>query len=495
VTVPKLSELELPGEFKEWRPEQVELLEAAFEHPVTIAEAPPGVGKTLVGVGLQKALDAPVVYITPNKSLQYQVCRAIPYARMVMGRNNYSCLLYRGRTAEACDSSKNDPCPYMDDCDYMSARAAAEASSLAVLNSTYYLFASNYAQKFRGGILVVDEVDLLERAILNFVNVQLSERSLLKIEKMGGPAAPCSSDLALWKSWSADAIAVIKASKTISKEDRAYWDRLVMRLKFLITQADSSWFMEEEEDSGVTFRPVHISQYAHDLIWAYHKIVLAMSGTVLNPKSVAEDVGLSSYHYAAVGCPFPVVNRPVYDVSKYIGDLNASNLTQSLTPMVDLLGRILRGYEDGKVLVHTPSYWLAATLRERLARDGTGIISHFSDKDREVALGKFMNGLAPQVLVSPSFGRGLDLYDGVYNCVIVTKVPWPDLGSEAVSRRLKMPGGQDWYEREAAAGLVQSCSRAIRSIDKQCDIYILDGAYKRLLPLLPKWFKDAIEVR
>ncbi len=492
--ISKLSDLGLPREFQEWRPEQVELLEAALEHPITIAEAPPGVGKTLVGVGLQKALDTPVVYITPNKSLQYQVCRAIPYARMVMGRNNYSCLQFTGRTAEACDSSKNDPCPYIDDCDYMSARAAAEASPLAVLNSTYYLFASNYAKRFRGGILVVDEIDLLERAVLNFVNVVLSERSLLKIEKMGGTAAPESDDLALWKAWALDTTVIIKQAK-MSSDDKAYWERLVLKLKFLVDRADDSWFLEETDDSGVIFRPTRVAQYCNELIWRYHKNALAMSGTVLNPKSVAGDLGLFDYHYVAVDCPFPIANRPVYDLSNYVGSLNVSNLIESLKPMVDLIKRVLPGYKDGKVLVHTPSYWLSATLREKLSAGGLHILSNFSDKDREVALGQFLNGPAPQILVSPSFSRGLDLYDRVYNCVIVTKVPWPDLGSEAVSRRLKMPGGQDWYMREAAAGLVQSCSRAVRSMDKQCDIYILDGAYKRLLPLLPKWFKDAIEVR
>jgi len=490
MTIPKLSELELSREFQEWRPEQVTLLEAALEHSVTLAEAPPGVGKTIVGVGLQKMLDVPAVYITPNKSLQYQVCRQVSYARMVMGRNNYSCLLYPGRTAESCDNSKHDPCPYVDDCDYMNARAAAEASPLAVLNSTYYLYAANYGERFRGGILVVDEIDLLERAILSFVNVSLTEHSLLKIEKMGGSPAPNSNDLSSWRSWAADTMVVIRKAH-IAKEDKAYWDRLVLRLKFLVDNADDSWFMEEGE-GGVTFRPVRISQYVHNLVWRYHKTVLAMSGTVLSPKSVSSDVGLSDYHYVNVDCPFPVANRPVYDLSKYVGDLNAGNLVQSLQPMATLIKRVLDGYRDGKVLVHTPSYWLAGVLRERL--DGH-ILSNFSDKDREAALGQFLSNPAPQVLVSPSFSRGLDLYDDVYNCVIVAKVPWPDLGSEMVSRRLEMPGGQNWYMREAAAGLVQSCSRAIRSMDKRCDIYILDGAYKRLLPLLPKWFKDAIEVR
>jgi len=494
MSIPKLSSLGLPRDFVEWRPEQVTLLEAAIEHPITIAEAPPGVGKTLVGVGLQKALDTPVVFITPNKSLQYQVCRTIPYARMIMGRNNYSCLLYPGKTAEACDDSKDYPCPYADDCDYVCARAAAEASPLAVLNSTYYLFATNYAKRFRGGILVVDEIDQLEKAVLNFVNVALSERSLLKIEKMGGTIAPESDDISLWKVWATSTIDVILKAE-ISEDDKAHWDRLILKLRFLVARANDNWFLEETDDSGVIFRPTKVSQYCKELIWGYHKTVLAMSGTVLNPKSVAGDLGLSDYHYVAVDCPFPVANRPIYDLSRYVGSLNVSNITESLKPMVDLIGRILQGYRDGKVLIHTPSYWLSATLREKLSANKLPIATNFSDRDREVALGQFLNGPSPQILVSPSFSRGLDLYDDVYNCVIVTKVPWPDLGSKAVSRRLKMPGGQDWYMREAAAGLVQSCSRAVRSVSKQCDIYILDGAYKRLLPLLPDWFKNAIEVR
>ncbi len=491
--IPNLSDLGLPKEFREWRPEQLELLDAALGHKVTLAEAPPGVGKTVVGVGLQKMLNVPIVYITPNKSLQYQLCKTIPYARMVMGRNNYSCLLYPGRTAESCDNSKDAPCSYIDECDYINARAAAEASPMAVLNSTYYLYAANYGKRFRGGALIVDEIDLLERAVLNFVNVVLSERSLLKIEKMGGAAAPMSDDIALWRSWATDTIAVLRKTK-MSKEDNAYWSRLSLKLKFLVDNADSSWFMEED-DGRVTFRPVRIAQYVKDLVWQYHTTVLAMSGTVLNPKLVSDDLGLSSYHYVAVDCPFPIANRPIYDLSKYVGDLSASNLVQSLVPMAELIKRIVNGYKNGKVLIHTPSYWLSASLREKLSVDGLHVLSNFSDRDREAALGQFLGGPVPQILISPSFSRGLDLYDSVYNCVIVTKVPWPDLGSEAVSRRLKMPGGQNWYMREAAAGLVQSCSRAVRSMDKQCDIYILDGAYKRLLPLLPKWFKGAVEVR
>lgn len=490
----ELSELGLPSKFSKWRDTQYAVIERAIEKSRLLVEAPPGTGKTLVAAGVQKILDMSATYITPNKSLQYQVCNEMPHAKMVMGRENYECILYKGLTAECCTDSEADPCDYSEECTYKVARAQAEASPLAVLNSSYYLYSSYYAHKFRRPLLIVDEVDLFEQAILGFVKVDISERVKKRLYGVGCPAVTSSMTIKQLKDWARTASSCVHRVVGLTEDptEKESWKRLEGKLDYMVENIDDTWFSQYDQDSGLlALRPTRIAKYAPDLVWKSHERVLGMSGSILSSYIVAGDLGLDNTSFVSVPSTFPLENRPIYDLSKYVGNINNSN-TASLIPTISmLLNKIVAEYPNDKCLVHTHSYLLANALKT--AMDNDRVIINSDAKGRQSALNEYLYSDKPLILVSPSFARGLDLAGEEYKCVVVVKAPFANLGDEAVKRRLAMTDGQLWYNRDAAATFLQMCGRGVRSATKACDTYFLDANICRLAKMCPDWFQKAIQ--
>lgn len=491
------SELGLPSKFDELRPQQEAVLDKFMSSKGNLlVEAPPGVGKTVVAAMLPRLLNTTVTYITPNKSLQKQVCDEIPFARMMMGRSNYPCLLHRGETAEGCEHTTGNPCPFVDQCTYMIAKAEVATAELAVLNSSYYLYASNYAKQFRRDILVVDEADQLENSLTSFVKVELVASNIAKMKQAGISVPDPSFSIEDWMKWAADSKLGIDLLADDAKElehfDEAEgWRRLSSKLEFMLTNVDDTWFTEYDDvREAIAFRPVTVAKYAQELVWSHHKRVLAMSGTILKPKIVGGDIGFKS-SYLAVDNDWPVENRPMYDMTKYVGRLNASNINDKIPTLAMLIDRICSAYQDTKILVHCQSYTLTRKLWEALPN--RRFVMNSSSSNRQDVLETFLTTTEAQVLLSPSFVRGLDLAGSDYGCVIIVKAPFANLGSEAVSRRMKMPGGQEWYIRDACASLTQMAFRALRFRTDKCDIYILDEACLRLISQCADWFKKGLQ--
>ena len=495
----ELEKYGLPDKFQELRPQQVAILDkfTSIEGSLLV-EAPPGTGKTIVAALLPKLLGVKVAYITPNKSLQYQICEEIPYARMIMGRANYECLYYPGNSALACTNSKATPCPMVTSCPYIIAREEATNSDLAVLNSTYYLYASNYTGQFQRDLLIVDEADQFERVIVDFVKVELSGSNIRRLLDGGYNVPEADYSVEEWVEWAQETIdatveLAAQAKQLKRLEEAEQWGRLTAKLKYMVVNVDDTWFTEVNDTTGsIAFRPVVVRKYASNLVWDNHKRALAMSATILDPEIVAGDLDLDA-EYMVVSTDFPIENRPIYNMSKYLGSLNVNNISEKLPTIKVLVERIAEAYPESKVLVHCHSYSLTKMLFEAIG-GGDRFIMNSSAKDRQEVFERFLISEEPLVLLSPSFERGIDLAGDDFQCVIVVKAPFANMGSKSVSLRMKMPGGNNWYQREASANLVQMCGRVVRSKTDKGDAYILDEACIRLITRSPEWFQDAVEV-
>ncbi|GAH65791.1 unnamed protein product, partial [marine sediment metagenome] len=104
---------------------------------------------------------------------------------------------------------------------------------------------------------------------------------------------------------------------------------------------------------------------------------------------------------------------------------------------------------------------------------------------------------APLVLVSPSFGRGVDLFGDRARFQIICKIPFPDLGDKQTSkRRWSGKSGERWYLLETVRAIVQMAGRIVRSADDYGVTYILDSRFERFFKQMhkdfPPWFTEAI---
>jgi Rad3-related DNA helicase len=531
MTLPTLipEELELPKKFTQWRKDQADCVDKIVhgDKKVFLLDAPTGSGKSLVGIAaykrltsIDKVLDRMTglderyrcVYLTRTIQLQEQVLDDFDGV-MIKGRSNYSCDARPGDfpnfTAEDCPEKCSLPCTYLIK------KAEAVHAPLAVLNDAYYLAEVNGPGQFRGAnMIVVDEIDSIENCLMEFIKFSVSERQC----KTYGLNPPNEMDsLVAWLNWARQAIGMV--SSTLREMDRQLpmdvdtWDDIeintnrnikrgqsfINQMNLFISEVNDSWILDFEEKTKagwrVTFKPVTVGPYCDKYLWRHGKRFLGMSGTILDPEIMAEDLGIDAYNYHRLDSNFPVDHRPIY--YNPVANLKYANMQVELPKVTEEIARLIKLYPLQNVLVHTVSNSIRDYLITNLPWSGISpemLMTHDTD-NRASQLEVFKQGRG-YVMISPSFDRGVDLPGGECSAVIIVKMPYLNLSDKQVKARLAMPTGQRWYNLKTIQTVMQMTGRAVRSETDRADAYILDKQFSSLLArtqhLLPKWWLAAI---
>lgn len=525
-------ELGLPKKFSAWRDGQAEIIEeiATSGTHHFLLDAPTGTGKSIIGIGTYKKMlhayrvlarlrgepegKKRCIYVTRTKNLQDQILREFPEAKTVKGRNNYPCMKHIEKwpeyTAENCHNHKT--CSERRNCQYWQDKDAALSAPIAVLNDAYYLSEINGPGTFSDAeFVILDEIDSIESALMNFITFTVSSRQLKRLE-LKPPQNP--ERASSWLGWAEITVTKLKKhiigiDQHLGEIDDELWSGAELDMQKQKSQytsfanklyqftglVDDSWIFYKEDDGEnwkVTFKPVLISEYADMYLWSHSQRTLGMSGTILNADILADEIKLENYSYKAIPSPFPLKNRPIY----YHPACNITQKTrhQELPKLAAEIEDIISQYPEQKILIHTTSYAIQRYLMDRLP---AGRLAVHNTGDKEKVLEAFKETTHPMVLLSPSFDRGVDLAGEMCRCVIICKVPWMNLTDRQVKARLQLPGGQNWYHLRAAQTIMQMSGRAVRGPDDYCDTWILDKQFGRLRKALentlPKWWQDAIK--
>jgi Rad3-related DNA helicase len=567
VDVPAPEVLLYPGQpvfppwVKSFFPHQWEGIQEVVQHfsngkRAVFLDANTGAGKTLIADSVRRVLQERYrtterdwcVYTCTTKTLQDQVLRDFPYARVIKGRSNYPTFDrpddFPTITAETCDAALSrypacSSCPPNEAlfdkevrhcsqchpfaaCPYQVAKTEAATAQLAVANTSYLLYESNaYNAIFTGmPLVIVDEADMLEQEIMRYVEVVLSDR-MLKQLGIGPPrrkTIPSS-----WVEWaSQDALPAIAHKRNLlspnskdhnERREHSKWANLHQRftdLSRVKTDDDGYDYIELEEgwvytgDRGVHFKPIRVDGYARKLLWEKAKRWLLMSATIISPEIEAQNLGLEDHEWAVVSIDsnFDPRRRPIY--IENIAPMSHKNKATSYPPMMSSINDLLDDYPDERVLIHTVSYELTAHTYDYLSRTGHSgrLFTYKNAREREGALNRFLES-ANGVMLAPSFDRGIDLAGDACRVVVIVKIPFPNLGDKQISARLyskPRSQGQAWYDMQTIRTLVQMSGRAMRTADDYCEIYILDSQfmekiYRKRKAMLPEWWKKALVLR
>ena len=159
----------------------------------------------------------------------------------------------------------------------------------------------------------------------------------------------------------------------------------------------------------------------------------------------------------------------------------------------------LAGKHDGKVLVFLPSHDLLETSTNGLdlLREDKGMAQE--DVDRLVS--EFQSSEKPLVAVyNGRLSEGIDLSA---NMVLLIGIPFspPTARSAKLLRRLtEILGNADKARLYGVIlpGLwsaLQAAGRAVRGPEDSATVYLIDSRYRKLLHLLPRWFRERVEER
>lgn len=520
----KPADLGLP--FADFRGSQIVALselEAMEDGPkVVLVQAPTGAGKAGIAAAAGRLWNTTTSYTASTKDLQDQFCRTFPEAVMLKGRSNYptarfagdfpdvTCDDCQGKECTLCrDPGKRNRCRYChgdgcaacwpsrsDVCPYLLAKQRALEAPFAVLNLAYFLRESNHAGQFsREGLLVLDEGDLTENALLGYMEVRIAERTM----KGAGITPPQHKDpkadtrLLEWVPWfwaseerlreRARTLAG-QASQATGLVERVRIERRVRTLQSLagsferlavdLAEDPEAW-VRIDDKQALVFRPVRVNQDAERLLFRHAKRVLVLSAT-LSPDQFCDEVGLDRAAIGWVDLPseFPVENRRVY--YKPVAPVTHKH-PESVPLVVKALDDLLDRYPE-RVLVHTHSYQLAGDVL-KLSRHAARMVTYRDAAGRAIALRQYLQS-AGRVMVAPSFERGLDLAGDQCRCTVVLKVPYANLGDRQVSARVHTRGGWAWYRSQAIRSLCQMTGRGVRHEEDWADTWILDAEFGRL---------------
>ena len=543
-------ELDLPSKYLEWRPEQSESVDdiVGSGKQFYLLDAPTGSGKTVTAVASYKRISVKdvvldrltgqeqlyrCIYLTKTKQLQEQILRDFP-AVMVKGRRNYPCNArpndFPDFNCEDCpgDASKKSNQgevfrPLMDKaalacygCQYKRAKGLAVKSPLVALNDAYFLSEVNGPGMFSGAnMIVLDEIDSLEGGLMDFVKFTVSERQCLKYNL----TTPNHLDsIQEWLGWAN--IARAKVSQVASRNaaqismDLAHWTPLDMKLNkdvkaagsfvhqmdMFINDVNDSWIVDIENTTKrggwmVTFKPVTVANYAEKYLWRHGKRFLGMSGTILDPRIVAYDLGIPDFGYRNLTSTFPVENRLI----KYrpAANLVYGQMPVELPKLAKEVASLIKKHDGVNILIHAVSWDIRRYLMEILPTLGINpavLMTHETEnRADQLELFKKSRGM---IMISPSFDRGVDLPGDECRVVIICKMPYMSIKDKQVKARMALQFGQAWYNLKTIQTVMQMTGRAVRSPEDYALTYILDRQFDSLLArtrhLIPKWWLEAI---
>lgn len=481
-----------------------------------ILDAPPGAGKTVIGKAIADELGrvgSQAIYTCHSKALQRQFTDDFPQIPAMYGRGNYQTQLDPTKTTDEC---LGVGCKFCKECPYKVAKADFINSAVGMTNISYLLAETNFVGTVKPDVLIIDEADTLEAALLDFAELSISERHL---RLMYGIMPPERKTIeASWLEWAQRSLPVLldklrqlrqKEKNNNSKElqDKIkHAEGLIRKFKLLCDDElgikSGNWVYDgyKEETSfikragasptnQVKFRPIRVGILAEGLIWRFAKKVVLMSGTVVNAAVMAETLGIPDFETVSLPSRFPAQNRPIY--IRPVAKMNAKSTPEDFDNLAKEITKIM-SQNSGRILIHTVSYRYAAELAARIRNER--IVTYSTSNEVESAVKQYLQR-KNAVLIASSLARGISLSYDQCDVVIIVKVPYLSLGDKQVSARLYSPGGQMWYTVSAIREIIQMTGRGMRAHDDYCATYILDSAFNDLFKHkkhFPQWWKDAI---
>lgn len=491
-------------------------------------DAPTGVGKSYAAIMIAEWYrrevnkKAKMDIVTNTKLLQDQYIRDFDFIANLKGKNNYWCKKQNMGCGDSqiLNKAAGKKC---EACGYKIAQGYFIRNPLSLTNfhliTSYAMYSPDLLAERNSKLLIIDEAHSFEEAFCDFISSSFSERSL-KILNIWQPWMERDldgiSNLTELSEYAATILVPLLASEAATLLDEAKDTRSRTKKLDLIKKADhvdksmckinrfvndkenyaANWTFEKDLDqygkTKILVEPIWGNIYLTEMFWDHYDHVIFMSGTLLDRSLFSFLMGISTDDstYLALPCPFESTNRPVIYLK--FGKMSYYNKQESFTRAIPILQKILEKNKENKGIIHTSTYefsnWIKSTVKD------DRLIFHDS-LTREKSLEKHLSSQFKTVLVSPSMINGVDLKDDYSRFQIILKVPFPNLVSTKIKKRLETR--PDWYNWKTLIDLLQAYGRSIRNDDDWAETYILDECFDQILnnKAVPQYFLDALNIK
>jgi len=492
-----------------------------------------GVGKSAIGMTIANYIsnssdfegnfEEGAYFLTTQKLLQDQYendfsCQGL---MSLYSSSNYKCKKDKNASCKDIQTAlrtnsltKNyDNCKY--DCIYKKKKKDFIENKLGITNFSYFLTEKNYSQKMPNKkVLVIDEAHNLESELTRFIEINISEYFSEKILKLKVPKS-LNTQFKVFNWIKNEYYLSLKKKKVFFenqlekfgissnkleefKKITKNYEMLVSHekkiLQFISIYDKDNWVFDIDTNNSYKkfiFKPIDISQYAHEYILNYADYVIFMSATIISHEGFSLTLGLpyEKTSFVKEETPFPYENRPV--IFSPAGSMSFKNINNTLPVLTEMIHHILDLHESEKGIIHTHSIKIAEFIKNNIKQKYKKRILIAYGENRNKVLEKHIKSKKNTVLLSPSMSEGVDLKGDLSAFQVICKIPFPYLGDKVVKK--KMEKWKWWYNVETMRTVIQSLGRSIRSEDDKAVTYILDDDWKRLMykskDILPKGFE------
>lgn len=523
------------------RPEQVKMLEFTKQsikdnNKFILLDAPVGSGKSYYAVmfmdWFKNNYDVTATFdiLTNSKILQEQYTKDFEFMNSLWGKGSYECEQHQTSCESGMAYNKllGTKC---EDCPYKIAKYKFDNGTVALSNFhlylTYQLFVPA-AWKRDSRVLIIDEAHEFETVYCDFITTDINKFVLrrngfddfsiqqamnlfhLEMNEEDFVSTVTGPFLDIAKRVLAELVREFTETESIQTLERAQTlERNITKWEMLGIQFASNpdnWICESEmkrvfDKSGkskeeyleIKVQPVWAYPYLPQL-WEKYDYVICMSGTILDKNIFSKQNGLDVNRttYLSLDSTFPVENRPIYFFNNIGKQTYATKdiVFSKQTPFID---KILKKHKNDKGIIHTANYELQRWINEKFHTNGR-LLAHDSTNRNEI-LEMHYNTEEKTVLVSPSMMVGVDLNGDFSRFQVIVKVPYPNLGSKKIKKRMETM--QEYYGITTVRDIIQSYGRSIRSHDDFASTYILDGCFADVIKYnkhyFPKWVLEAIQ--
>jgi Rad3-related DNA helicase len=502
-----------------------------------VLEAPTGTGKEFVAVSFARALrkiGGRTRILTIQKNLQDQYTNDFPPPEIesLKGRATYPCTHPLAGGANAANGvCKQEKKGILKEClvgagdeSYVRSAVALELPAsrhlcpywqqlqkchdapISLFNFSSFLYQARLGRFPKSKLMVADEGHNIESQLMNFFELELTERALSPVGVRIDRDIETKEELFDWLSEN-EVLERIKAqlvrNTRLKGSEREALEDLALKIEnFLSYLKHTEWVIETvayknrygNPTKKIVARPLYVMAFAEKLLFRYAERILVMSATILSVRVWAESLGIpkSDVAHVVVENAFPVKNRLIH--CEYAGDMGRKHFPKTKPRFIAKVAEILERHKGQRGIIHCHSFELARVILSEIPSKRFLFQENFGD-DKTAMLAEHARR-GDSVIVAPAMHEGVDLKDDLSRFQIIAKVPWPSLVDKLVSER-KMRD-QLWYEWMTALKLVQSYGRSIRSAQDWATTYIVDSGFGFFLRqcrwLLPRWFREAIVV-
>ena len=514
------------------RKQQVEILDFVkrsidSDKKFMMIDAPTGVGKSFAAVMIadwyskEVNSDAKIDILTNSKILQDQYTKDFDFISSIKGSNSYWCKnnMMNCGESKAFNKLKNSRC---QSCPHSIAQSAFINNRVGLTNfhliTAYSMYSPDLLDERGARLLIIDEAHAFEETFCDFISSTVSQRSLSLFD--------------IWEDWMAKDLDEINNLNQLSEYiSRIIIPRMSLKINELLEEAketrgkkkraemvkkadicdktmckynrfvgdranySTNWIFEKDLDqrgnTRILVEPIWGSQYLKEMFWDKYDHVILMSGTILNPDMLSKMLGIEneSRDYIALPCPFPKENRPIIYVK--FGKMSYYEKADTFKRAVPIIKKILERNSKNKGIIHTGNYqfnkWIQNSIKNKR------LLIHDSST-REKMLDHHLRSELETVLVSPSMMNGVDLKDELSRFQIILKVPFPNLMSSKIKKRLET--NPDWYNWKTLVDVMQSYGRSIRSRNDWAETYVLDSCFDQVISRdMPDYFKEALKIK